>query len=138
MNPDVVANLVPIALLLILLYVLVIRPARKRAQKVTTLQAALSVGDDVMLTSGIYAHVVAVEDDRVKVSVADGVVVTVHRGAIAQLINDVPAEEKPDAEGTLEEHPEVDESQPDAPPVSSEAEVTDGPDSQKPTSRGAN
>ncbi|MEP6665690.1 MAG: preprotein translocase subunit YajC [Nocardioidaceae bacterium] len=109
MKPDVVAQLLPIALLLVLLYLLVIRPARKRAQQVSTLQSALSVGDEVMLSSGIYAQVVAVEDDKVRVSVADGVVVTVHRGAVAQMVNDVPAEDELRAEGTLEErsHPDA-------------------------------
>jgi preprotein translocase subunit YajC len=141
-NPDVVAQLLPILLLVVLLYLLVIRPARKRAQRVTQLQQALSVGDEVMLTSGIYGHVVAVEDDRLKVAIADGVVVTVHRGAIGQLVKDVPADSAeastdPAAHSTLEERAGY-EDRSDAGDASSDPEFTDGPNNTDPTSRGAN
>src|SRR5262245_61191235 len=85
------AQLLPIILVVLLLYVLIIRPARRRANKVSQLQSALSIGDEVMLTSGIYGTVTQVEDDRTHVAVADGVVLTVHRGAIAEIVHDVPA-----------------------------------------------
>lgn len=88
---DAASQLIPIALLLVMLYLLVLRPARKRARDVATLQSALSAGDDVMLTSGIYATVVAIEDDRVRVRVADGVELAVHRGAVGQIVKDEPA-----------------------------------------------
>ena len=93
MSPGVLGQLLPIALVLLLLFVMVIRPARKRAHKVTQLQSALSTRDEVMLTSGIFGTVEAVEDDKVRVCVADGVVLTVHRGAIAEIVHDVPAGE---------------------------------------------
>ena len=104
------AQFVPIALLLVMLYLLVLRPARKRARDVAALQAALSPGDEVLLTSGIYATVDAIEDDRVRVSVADGVVLTVHRGAVGQIVQDVPASA-----------PELDEDGATTPPPRGEA-----------------
>ncbi len=92
MSPEVLGQLLPIALVVLLLFVMVIRPARKRAQKVSRLQAALSAGDEVMLTSGIFGTVSSLEDDKVRVTVADGVLLTVHRGAVAEIVHDVPAE----------------------------------------------
>jgi len=92
-SPEVLGQLLPILVLVLLLYLLVIRPARRRAHKVSQLQQALSVGDEVMLTSGIFGTVTEVsDDDRIHVSVADGVVLTCHRGAIAEIVRDVPAE----------------------------------------------
>jgi preprotein translocase subunit YajC len=81
-------QLLPLVVILILAYVLMIRLPRKRARQVAELQAALSVGDQVMLTSGIFARVQAIVDEKVDVEIAPGVVVTVHQGAIGQIVRD--------------------------------------------------
>jgi preprotein translocase subunit YajC len=101
-SPGVLGQLLPIILVVLLLFVMVIRPARKRARQVSQLQSALSARDEVMLTSGIYGTVESVEDDKVRVVVADGVVLTVHRGAVAEIVHDVPADVDGlhDADGT--------------------------------------
>ncbi len=90
MSPDTLAQLLPLLLLVVLLYVLVIRPARRKARQVSSLQAALTVGDDIMLTSGIFGSIAGLDDDRVRVTVSDGVVLTVHRGAVGEIVRDVP------------------------------------------------
>ena len=94
MSPEARNQLLFIAVVVLLLFVMVIRPARKRAQHVSKLQAALSRGDEVMLTSGIFGTVLSIDEEaaRVQVSVADSVVLTVHRGAIAEIVHDVPAD----------------------------------------------
>jgi preprotein translocase subunit YajC len=58
------------------------------------MQGALEIGDDIMLSSGIYGTLAAVDGDNVHVVVADGVTIKVARGAIA---NVVPTEATPDA-----------------------------------------
>jgi preprotein translocase subunit YajC len=117
----VLSQLLPIILLVVLLFLLVIRPARKRAQHVSKLQADLSQGDEVMLTSGIFGTVTSMADDRVYVTVADGVVLTCHRGAIAEIVRDVPAAAA------------VDESDEPA-----EIEASESPTTPDASSRGAN
>jgi preprotein translocase subunit YajC len=89
------AGYLPILLLLVFAYLLIVRPARKRTQETAALQAALSKGDSIMLTSGIFGRVdeIVADDDagaagKVKVELAPGVVVTVHRGAIGKIIID--------------------------------------------------
>jgi preprotein translocase subunit YajC len=82
------AQLLPVVVILILAYLLMVRLPRKRARQVAELQAALSVGDQVMLTSGIFARVQAIVDEKVDVEIAPGVVVTVHQGAIGQIVRD--------------------------------------------------
>jgi preprotein translocase subunit YajC len=99
-SPDVLGQLLPILLVVLLLFVMVIRPARRRAQQVSKLQAALSVGDEVMLSSGIFGTVEGIDGDRVRVVVADGVTLTVLRGAVAEILTDVhdPDDDDPDTD----------------------------------------
>jgi preprotein translocase subunit YajC len=129
-SPEVLGQLLPIVVLVLLLFLLVIRPARRRAQKVSKLQEALSVGDEVMLTSGIFGTVTTVAGDRVHVRVADGVELTCHRGAIAEIVRDVPADE------TSEELPEASETS----DTSADTDTDDNTDDEThdASSRGAN
>jgi preprotein translocase subunit YajC len=85
-TPDQVRTLVLFALVVGGMYLLLIRPTRKRAQEVRTLQNALRVGAEVMLTSGIFGRVRSIDDEKVQVEVSDGVVLTVHRGAIGKVL----------------------------------------------------
>jgi preprotein translocase subunit YajC len=93
------AQLLPVVVILILAYLLMVRLPRKRAREVARLQAALSVGDQVMLTSGIFARVRAILDEKVDVEIAPEVVVTVHQGAIGQIVRDRTADDDVDVDG---------------------------------------
>ena len=59
----------PLLLLAVLGYFLLIRPTRRRAQEVSAIQSALGVDAEVMLTSGIFGTVTAIEADNVLVEV---------------------------------------------------------------------
>lgn len=91
MNQGDLQALLPLVLLLVLAYFLMIRPARKRAQETAQLQSALSVGDDVMTTSGIFGRVVEATDEHVGLEVAVGTVIRVHRGSVGKILTDTPA-----------------------------------------------
>lgn len=108
--PDALLQLLPLVVLVAIAYLLFIRPARKRAREVQTLQAALSAGDEIMLTSGIFARVVSIEELKVQVEVAPGVVVTVHRGAVEKLLHDEPAPAAYDPEVEPAEGASVDDT----------------------------
>ncbi len=96
MKSDDVAGLLPLVVLVVLAYFLLIRPTRRRARETAALQAALSSGDRIMLTSGIFGSVVAIDGESVHVEVAPGVVLTAHRGAVGKIVT-----ENPDASGPL-------------------------------------
>ena len=51
------------------------------------MQSSLVVGDEVMLTSGIYGVLQSLDDERVSVQIAPGVVVEVARGAVGQRVS---------------------------------------------------
>ena len=86
-----------IAAIAVIFWLLIIRPASKQRKEVVALQAALSVGDDVMLTSGVFATIVGVTDDYLEAEIAPGVVIHVVRGAIASIRRDEPAPQADDA-----------------------------------------
>jgi preprotein translocase subunit YajC len=118
-SSETLSSLVPIVLIVAAAYLLLIRPARKRAQDVNALQRSLTVGADVMLTSGIFGSVVRIDDDQIQVEVAPGVVLTVHRGAIAKVVNEVASNDDSyvgDVEGPGD--PSDPESTPDTDPDS--------------------
>ncbi|HSS68479.1 MAG TPA: preprotein translocase subunit YajC [Nocardioidaceae bacterium] len=120
----------PLLLLAVLGYFLLIRPTRRRAQEVSAIQSALGVDAEVMLTSGIFGTVTAIEADNVLVEVAPGVVLTVHRGAISKVLTRAPSAEATD------ETDSIDADSTDADSTDS-LESTDGPETDH-ESRGAN
>lgn len=77
-------------------WLIVMRPARVQQRKVAELQAEISVGDEVVITAGIFGTVVAIEDERVQLEVAPGTVITVARQV---LVRRVPEAEADAAEG---------------------------------------
>jgi preprotein translocase subunit YajC len=97
----------PLVLLAVLGYVLLIRPARRRAQEVQAVQSRLSVGAEVMLTSGFFGQVTGIEDEHVMVEISPSVVVRVHRGAIGKIVTpvDFPGD---DVDGDAEHDPDAD------------------------------
>jgi preprotein translocase subunit YajC len=82
-------NAAPLLFLLVVagaFWLLMVRPAQRRARAQQGLQAGLAVGDDVMTTSGIFGEVRALEGETVHLQVADGVEIRVVRAAIAQVV----------------------------------------------------
>ncbi|WP_181311147.1 preprotein translocase subunit YajC [Nocardioides campestrisoli] len=75
----------PLVAIALVFWLLIVRPAGKRQKEIAKLQAALKVGDRVLLSSGIFAVVRETSEDRVRVEIADGVVVEVARGAVAAI-----------------------------------------------------
>ena len=59
------------------------------------MQSSLSVGDEVVLTSGVFGVISGLEDDHVLLQVADGVVIKVARGAIGSVATKVEEPEEP-------------------------------------------
>lgn len=102
-----------IAAIAVVFWLLIIRPAARRQREVSALHAALSVGDDVLLTSGVFATIVGAADDHLEVEIAPGVVIHIVRGAVASLRVDHQDDAADDAELT-EQSDEVDSSSAEA------------------------
>ena len=67
-------------------WLLMSRPAQRKAREQQALQAAVAVGDEVMTTSGIFGQVRALEEETVHLQIADGVQIRVVRAAIARVV----------------------------------------------------
>ncbi|WP_435741551.1 preprotein translocase subunit YajC [Nocardioides sp. SYSU DS0663] len=92
------ASLLPLVGIALLFWLLIIRPASRRQKELARMQSSLTVGDEVVLTSGFLGTVRELHDDTVRLELAEGVVVTVARGAIGTiapqqgLVDDEPKE----------------------------------------------
>ena len=75
-------SLLPFALMILIFYVLVLLPMRRRQRKVADFQSAIKVGDKVITTSGIYGQVTKLSESSVHVQIADRVRIEVARAAI--------------------------------------------------------
>jgi preprotein translocase subunit YajC len=87
-----------IAILLALGWVFLVLPARRRQRSHRTMQDTVASGDEIITAGGVHGLVREVDDDRLRVEIAPGVVVTLDRRAVAAVAHDVPAgEADPDA-----------------------------------------
>jgi preprotein translocase subunit YajC len=82
--PELV-SLLPLVGIALLFWLLIIRPASRRQKELSRMQASLEVGDEVMLTSGVYGTLRELDDDQVRVEIADGVIIRVARGAVGTI-----------------------------------------------------
>ena len=80
------AGFIPLLLLVVVFWLFIIRPQRRRQQEYSTLQAQLEPGQQVMTTSGIFAEIVSIDDLDAVLRIAPGVEIRVHRQAIGQVV----------------------------------------------------
>src|SRR6476619_4507237 len=89
-NQQLLVQMLPFALMLGIFYFLVLRPMNKKQKAVRDFQAALKVGDRVIMTSGIHGQITKLNDKTVKVQIADRVVIEVARAAVGGLQGEEP------------------------------------------------
>ena len=90
-NP--ILSMLPLILIFAAMYFLLLRPQRKRQKETARLQASIAEGDEVIMNSGIYGFVSAVEDDLLWIEIAEKVEVRVTKGSIARKVS-IPSEDK--------------------------------------------
>jgi preprotein translocase subunit YajC len=78
-------------ILLVLMYVVLLRPQQQRLRSQRQLVASLDVGDEVITAGGIIGRIVALSDDRASIEVADGVVIDFLRVAVNRRAGDAAA-----------------------------------------------
>ncbi|MHA7127262.1 preprotein translocase subunit YajC [Janibacter indicus] len=69
--------------------------ARRRQRTLADFSASLEVGEEVFTTSGILGRITEIDDDRVRLEVAPGTVLTIDRRAIG-------AKETPSGDATID------------------------------------
>ena len=80
-----------------LMWLLVIRPQRRRTTELSAMISKLSVGDEIVTAGGLYGRIVRMEEEVLAVEIAPDITVRVARGAITGLIQDEEDEDAPEA-----------------------------------------
>ncbi|TQS19147.1 preprotein translocase subunit YajC [Microbispora hainanensis] len=101
MGNNPLGTFLPLILLVVVFYFLLIRPQRKRQQEQVQMQNSLTPGARVMTTTGLFATVVALQDDDVVLEIAPGVETRWAKAAIGRVIT--PADEVTETEETVTE-----------------------------------
>lgn len=96
-----------IAIAFLLMWLLLIRPQRRRQSQQVTMQESLGVGDEVVTAGGLYGTVASLDEDEVGIEIADGVVVRIARRAIAGVIPEEEDDEDDELEETSEDESEA-------------------------------
>ena len=119
-----------ILVLLVLMWFLLIRPQRRRQQETQQMINSVEVGSEIVTAGGLYGTVTALQDDEVRLEIADGIEVRVAKRAIAATVSQ--DEEPEDYEDEEEEQEAEDEDDADAPVDEGETAATLPPDGVRP------
>lgn len=85
----------PFIVLILVFWLFILRPARKRQSAMMEVQDSAQPGVEVVLTSGILGTIVERTDDHIVVEIADGVQIRALRGAIGQIVHPIEKSETP-------------------------------------------
>lgn len=90
MEGNALASFLPLILIVLVFYLVLIRPQQKRRRQLAQLQSQLHRGQRVMTNSMLFANVAAVDDDQVVLEIAPGVEARFSKSAVVQVFG--PAE----------------------------------------------
>ena len=113
-----------ILVLLVLMWFLLIRPQRRRQLETQRLIDSVAVGSEIVTAGGLYGTVTAIQDDEVRLEIADGIEVRVAKRAIAATVTEDEPEEF--------EEDEEEEEEGEAEPPEEESAATLPPDGVRP------
>jgi len=85
------------------LYFLMIRPQRRKMREAAEMQAALTVGDEVITGSGIYGFITAIEDDLFWIEVDEDVQLRVVKSQVHGRVSGQAAPAEDDAQDDSDE-----------------------------------
>jgi len=79
-------SFLPLIIILALLWLVLLRPQQKRAKNRREMLSRLEVGDEVLMSSGVYGRIHSFDEQTVLVDIADNVRIKVTRDSIAERI----------------------------------------------------
>lgn len=80
-----IAGLIPVVAMVLIFYFLLIAPVRKRQKAHDAMIADLKNGDRVITNGGIIGTVAGIQEDRVRLKVADQVKIEITKQSVASL-----------------------------------------------------
>jgi preprotein translocase subunit YajC len=94
-----VTYIIPLVVVFALMWLLLIRPQRRRTQAQLSMQDWLRKGDEIITAGGLHATVQSIEADVLEVELAPGTVVRLDRRAVAAVVSP----QEPELEAHAEE-----------------------------------
>ncbi|GAB4169284.1 MAG: preprotein translocase subunit YajC [Wenzhouxiangellaceae bacterium] len=85
-QPSLIASMLPLLLIVVIFWLLIIRPQMKRTRQHREMVQALRVGDEIVTAGGLLGKITEVGESFVRVELADGVTVAVQKQSVAQLV----------------------------------------------------
>lgn len=88
-----VVQLLPVIAIVAVFWFLLMRPARNRQRATAQLQSQIAVGDEVMISAGIFGTVRSLDDKQVDLEIAPGTTIKVVRAAVLEQVGPPPADD---------------------------------------------
>lgn len=85
-GPQGLMSFLPFVLIFAAMYFLMIAPQRKKAKEHAKMLDALSTGDEVITSGGIYGEITNKKDDRFVIRIAEGTKVEIGKAFIHALV----------------------------------------------------
>lgn len=82
-----VAQFLPLIFLFGIFYFLIIRPQQKQQKEHATMLESLTKGDKILTSGGIYAEIVKVEEDFIKIKLNDTVMVKLEKSYVLKKVD---------------------------------------------------
>ncbi|MGO4258596.1 preprotein translocase subunit YajC [Marmoricola sp. RAF53] len=89
---------VVIVIALLGFWAIIIRPTRRSQQRVAQLQQEIGVGDEVIISAGIFGTVIDMDEETVHLEIAPQTVITVARQVVVRRAPEPAAPEEPSSE----------------------------------------
>ena len=83
----------PILFMLVIFYFMLYRPQKQARQEREKMLSELKVGSEVVTAGGIYGKITSLDEDTLKLQIAEGVEIKIARAAINMLANNKPTTE---------------------------------------------
>ncbi|HMB38554.1 MAG TPA: preprotein translocase subunit YajC [Wenzhouxiangellaceae bacterium] len=85
-QPSVLASILPLVFIVVIFWLLIIRPQMKRNKQHRELVSNLAVDDEIVSSGGLLGKVTEVGDNFIKVELADGVLVKMQKSSVGQVV----------------------------------------------------
>lgn len=87
MSNSIVWTVVYIIAIIAIIYLLIIRPQKKRQKQHDDLVSALSLGVEIVTIGGIHGEVSRIKDDTLWIKVSNNVEIEIEKSAVAKTIS---------------------------------------------------
>lgn len=114
-SPNIFVSLIPFLVIGFIMYLLLIRPQRKRMREQAQLQRGVGVGDEIVTTTGIFGFITGEDGpNRFWLEIDDDVQIRISRAAIQSKVDTTTDDDTDDAKPTAQEAKQAKDAKTDA------------------------